>query len=475
MTLSLLIVEDDDDIVDELREIIAALPCESQIRVAGSLNEALSMIEEGFLDLVILDLKIPTVTRALDADPAHGRAVFDRIRALAPGTPIFVLTGSPAEDFILESILKNQRQVDIWSEGRENSTIHFQRKYNIDQCCEILRPMASAIDGLSDVELERDGLDLSPAEDRLIRIFSKRFQGARCVVSQVHGGLSGARIIRLRVTDSQGAKVHDAIAKISKHAKVREESDRYDKQIARLDPAATPRKLEILEFGAHTLAGIFFGLAEGFGESLFDVADDPQRSQSVIRKLKSVTAPWRDEVPQTRRTIARLRQRVMDDQSLRRIRHEFDLDWIADFEKRRIQTRWACCHGDLHGGNVLVSQRGVVLIDYGDVGDGPASLDPITLELSLLFHPDAPDLTGEWPSNESAQAWGNLDVYLQDCPFAQFVRECRSWAIEVAAGKREVAASAYAYVVRQLKYCDTNKDRVLALLRGVQSFYDSST
>ena len=37
------------------------------------------MIEQDFLDLIILDLKIPTISGALDADSEHGHAVFYRI------------------------------------------------------------------------------------------------------------------------------------------------------------------------------------------------------------------------------------------------------------------------------------------------------------------------------------------------------------------------------------------------------------
>lgn len=133
-------------------------------------------------------------------------------------------------------------------------------------------------------------------------------------------------------------------------------------------------------------------------------------------------------------------------------------------------------HGDLHGCNILVAATGKTnLVDYGEVGDGPASLDPVTLELSLLFHPNAPGAAGPWPTAEQATAWGDLAAYLHGCPFSQFVRECRAWALRVAAGKREVAASAYSYLVRQLNYRDTNKERALALLDGVRSFYDEST
>jgi len=298
----------------------------------------------------------------------------------------------------------------------------------------------------------------------------------RCVVSGLGDGLSGARVIRVRVTDSQGVQVHDAVAKLSTPADVRREGDCYDNHVTRLAPAATPRKLATLEYGAHKLAGIFFGLAEGSDQSAFDVAgNSPERAEAVIRSLEAATARWIDGVPETRTTIRHIRQRLLSDESLDQVRNAFALDWIHSFEDREIQARWACCHGDLHGKNIFVSPTGTELIDYGDVGDGSASLDPVTLELSLLFHPDAPGKASSWPSAEQAKAWGNIEVYLQDCPFPEFTRECRAWALRAAAGNREVAASAYSYLVRQLKYDDTNKERALALLDGIRSFYDGKT
>ena len=167
---------------------------------------------------------------------------------------------------------------------------------------------------------------------------------------------------------------------------------------------------------------------------------------------------------------------MLGDALFEEIRAAYGLDWILDFEAREIQSRWACVHGDLHGCNILVAADGaIVLIDYGEVGDGPASLDPVTLELSLLFHPDSVRAAGEWPTVDQARAWGALDIYLVDCPFTEFVRECRQWALRVGAGNRDVAASAYSYLLRQLKYDDTNKDISLALLEGVRSFYDDNS
>ena len=436
MTLHVLIVEDDSEFVEELREIIAGLPGTSNVKIAGSRDEAFDILKDSFLDLVILDLKIPTVSGALDTRLEHGKAVFHRIRAAAPGTPIFVLTGSPAEDFLSGDVLGNQQQIDIWSEGEKTGTIQFLKKYEIDRCPEILGRIANAIECLSDVELELDGLNLSPAEDRLIRIFAKKFQGVRCVGSELSGGRSGARVLRLRVSDRQGVLVCDAVAKLSSLSDVRKEGLCYDSHVARLDPATTPRKLATLEFGAHKLAGVFFGLADGFSESAFDIAGNcSKRSQDIVRSLKTATAPWTDGVPETRRSIRHLRQRMLNDESLEEIRLQFGLDWIEDFENREIQTRWACIHGDLHGSNVLVSHEGVALIDYGDVGDGPASLDPVTLELSLLFHPDAPGTAGPWPSIENAKKWGNLEIYLEDCSFPQFVSGMSGLGRQCSCGK----------------------------------------
>jgi hypothetical protein len=79
-----------------------------------------------------------------------------------------------------------------------------------------------------------------------------------------------------------------------------------------------------------------------------------------------------------------------------------------------------------------------------------------------------------WPSEEHVTNWGNLDHYLDGCPASHFIRECRGWAHIIAAGKREIAASAYSYLIRQLKYSDTDKEVALALLNSVKAFFDNT-
>jgi hypothetical protein len=334
-------------------------------------------------------------------------------------------------------MLQQQQQVDVWGEGRRIGTVDFLKKYKFEECPAKLGPIVTAVRALSDVELDRGGVNLTLPEDRLIRIFAKRFSGARCAVSLLGGGLSGAKVLRLRVTDTGGARVHDAVAKLGSPSDILDEATRFDNQVSRLDPKATPRKLATLYFGGGAVAGVFYGLAGGYDASAFDMAlYQDGRAAAAVRSVEATTAPWIDGVPQSRRAVAAVRRRVLSDEELRNILQSYPLGWIEEFEQSEIQTRWACIHGDLHGSNVLVSaDNSTVLIDYGDVAEGSGSLDPITLELSLIFHPQGVHL-GSWPSLEQARRWGDLDAYLVGSPVAEFVRECRAWAGRVAAGQR---------------------------------------
>lgn len=468
-----LVVEDEAEFVAELKQVFSELGEQVELAIAGSRDVALDFLARKFFDLIVLDLKIPTIDSALDADPRHGHAVFAQARIDRPGTPVLILTGSPAEDFI-PTMLAQQQNLDVWSVGKQVGTVEFLKKSRFDECPAKLKPIASAVNRLAEVELERLGCDLTIQEDRLIRIFAKKVGGTRCVVSQIGGGLSGAKVVRLRVTDRAGARVHDAVAKLGQPATVREEEERFDGQVSRLDPGATPRRLATLYYGAGDLAGIFYGLADGFDSTAFEIAAGDERSAKAVQSVQLGTRKWSDGVPESRRSIREIRQQVVPDATLERVLTKFSIPWIQSFETENIQTRWTCVHGDLHGSNILVSSNGTsVLIDYGDVGDGPASTDPVTLELSLVFHPNRPKLE-PWPSPEQARRWGTPEAYLEGCAAGDFIRACREWARAASAGKREIAAAAYSYLMRQLKYEDTDKDMALALLQGVKAFYDET-
>jgi CheY-like chemotaxis protein len=480
MTAHILIVEDEVAFVEAIQQVLRDLSPGNQAKVARSRDSAFALLEAEFFDIIILDLKIPTSDGLLDTDPQHGFAVFGRAQSITSGTPIFVLTGSSAENFI-PHLLGSARQLDVWGEGCTTGTVKFLPKYQFDQLPEKLTSSVRAIDALDDVEVDRSGVDLTKQDARLIRIFARRYGGARVVVSPLGGGLSGAKVLRLRVTDPQGATIYDAVAKLGSSPVVSDEGNRFERLVARLEARATPRKLVTLEAGAGALAGVFYSLAAGFDETAFQAAGgEIAHATAAVSSVEGVTKRWSDGINESRRSVREVRRRLLCDAALERLLLQFDLAWTAEFESRQIQTRWCCTHGDLHGENVLVARDGsAVIIDYGDVGEGTASLDPVTLELSLLFHPTGPLRPlcvgfGAWPTEAQAVVWGDMDRYVAGCPAEAFVRECRAWALRSAAGRREIAATAYSYLVRQLKYNDSNKDLALALLSGIRAFYDAT-
>jgi hypothetical protein len=112
-----------------------------------------------------------------------------------------------------------------------------------------------------------------------------------------------------------------------------------------------------------------------------------------------------------------------------------------------------------------------VLIDYAEVGINPASLDPLSLELSPLFHPSNNVASSTWPTAEHVANWTDLNRFVANSPIEPFIRATRKWAVEVAAGNRERYAVAYSYAVRQLGYADTDKGLAQGIIRAVIAAY----
>lgn len=473
--MRILVVEDDAEFSQEVLAIVAGMPGTPEAVLARSRDRATALLDTEYFDLLILDLTIPAAEENNDGSALHGDHVFHFARAVAPGTPIIVLTGSPAEDFV-PTMLNEAHKIDIWKTGIPISTIQFIKKAKFDTFPAALRTFVESVNALSDVEINSPGLELSPEYSRLLRIFTRGCKGARCVVSRL-GGLSSAIVARLKVTDANGAKVHDAVVKLGDIPSVQAEDQKYNTLVSRLNAAATPRKLEMLHYGAKARAGVFYQLASAdFTENGFGIAQqNVEAAERLPTALATLVAPWSEGVPQSPRTIGDIRKRMLDDDDLALIVQSRGLEWVADFERHGAQTTWCCVHGDLHGENVLATPNAVgVLIDYGDVGDGPKSLDALTLEFSLLFHPKSPFVNGQWPSEQQAAQWYNLDEYLKDCPCPRFVSSARKWATDAAAGDREIAATAYSYFIRQLKYDTTDGTRALALLQGARNLYNTT-
>ncbi|MGH2798961.1 MAG: hypothetical protein ACRDM0_15105 [Thermoleophilaceae bacterium] len=204
-----------------------------------------------------------------------------------------------------------------------------------------------------------------------------------------------------------------------------------------------------MQAGAGRRGALIYQLADEYTRSLFGlIADRDDAAVTATERLRERLGEWVTGAPVVARSLVELRRPLISDVQLRTA--EITAPDERDVE---VAVRETMAHGDLHGLNVLVNQLNEpALIDYGEVRRANAALDPVTLELSIVYHPTMAGRLDGWPTEAQAASWHDLDAYCDGCPVDAFVRACRAWAQDVSAGEQEVLATAYAYSIRQVKY-----------------------
>ncbi len=472
--MRLLIIEDNETFLTELQEALDGIGG-LELEVAASRRSAVEKLHTQDFDLITCDLKIPTQDEALDAHVDHGRAVYREALNVTSGTPIIVLS-SFGNEYTLPALMDVAHNGDYFGANTALPMVSFLDKGRLAECVDRVREFTEQLNVLDGIEISPPGFQLSSLEKRALRIFARRLEGTVLTVSELGGGLSKTRTLKVRIRGVGG--VHKALvaAKLGAQNLINDEKARYEKFVSPALGAGSHASFagEVKQ-GAGKIAALFYKLDERYDRSVFDVLrNSPDKGAVTVAQIIQRTQPWRTDAPQHRTSIGDIRRALMADDSLNGCLHYLTGIDVAAFESKELEVHTCAQHCDFHGSNILVdAEHRTLLIDYGEVGEATASLDPIILELSLLFHPDAANVRGDWPAIVELDSWDNLDTYTENCPVAEFVRACRSWAFEVAAGGREVFANVYAYSLRQLEYGDTNKDFAVALvkvaIRGFES------
>jgi CheY-like chemotaxis protein len=475
--MKLLFVEDDATFVDAIISDLEAIVGEGNVVVARSRDSASRVVEDDFFDLVVLDLRLPIRDSSLDESVQHGKAVFQECLGKLPGTPVYFLTGSSADEVVTD-LLRQAQRTDVWGTHAPEAMVQLLPKSRVPELLGEIQRVVTLIREMEQIEVSTGGkhMDLTWQARRLLRVFTRLRGGASCAVVDLSGGLSDARVLRVIVYNQAGVRQIVAAGKLGTIDQIEDEVARYDRHVVRLPADAYPTLLDVVKAGVKGAAGVFYRLADGYDDSLLAlVARDPQRAGLVVGRIEAILRPWVEGVPTSQRPVAEIRRRVLPDDAVASIVHQFRLDWVAAFEQRPTQVRWGVSHGDLHGANVLVSATLLpMIIDFGEVGEGPSALDPVSLEMSLLFHPASSARTTSWPLGADLERWGQVDGYAANARSGEMIRTARQWAHHVAAGDREVYVCAYAYLLRQLKYPDTDKDLALTLLSIVRNMVDAT-
>jgi CheY-like chemotaxis protein len=432
-----------------------------------SRSEALSRLEEDY-DLIICDLKLPADPTGGEPEIVHGLSVCDKARTSRPGIPVVILSAfgdindlgdrladSPREPFL------GQQQIPM---------LRHKVKSRIDLATDLVHEHAQRLQELNRaIEItwsSDDHTTLSEYERQALLIYASTRGGVMVRLRPLTGGRSGAKALWLEIEDSSGRVVVRGVAKIDSLSRVLSEFAKFQDHVADLLPAGSfAGAVNVVRAGASDRGLIVYSLAAN-EVSLFKLLRERDAVSGVIDSLRQATEPWHGSKTVARREVREIRQLLVSDGELAQIRATHG-DFI-DFgiENIYVQANECLCHGDLHGDNVQVStSRGSILIDFAKVGVTPACLDPITLEVSAIVHPEADLGLDDWPTLEQARVWPSPS-YLENCPISEFVEACRLWLDAVKRGDRDRDATLYAYALRQLRFPEIDPQIPIALCQG---------
>jgi len=447
---------------------MAAMPGDivgvERVDLFRSKSLALEALTQEFYDLLILDLTIPANEGDLDIAPEHGQAVFYEAIKSCPGIPIFILTGSEMDDFI-KGLVRHGEQVDLWGSRIRKNTLDYFEKENADRLFTEVEVVAREVTAVDAVIINTRGkaLGLSAGAERCIRVAARRMGASIAEVVPLSGGLSRARVVRATLRNEADQVLLATVAKLGSLTEIQAEIAAFDRDAKRLPIGFFPPITDTIDKGACGAAAVFYTLAEGYARSLFDLlAEDEAAAVRALSTVRERMGIWINARTMRRATIAEARRRTLWDETFAEVVAANNLD-VAGIDAKALQYGESCLHGDLHGTNILLDPANQpVLIDFGDVGPGPSCVDPVTLDLSTVFHPDAVRLGISAKVEPALSSWPDPDAYYAAHPYPNFAKACRDWAYDVAGTDLAVLAAGYAYALRQLRYDTVGK----AVTRG---------
>ena len=464
--MRVLLIEDEESTIQQIRRRLETA-CHAVVDVARSRDTALDNLNSGKdFDLIVCDLRIPTRDDSLDVNEEHGLRVHDVAREKNPGTLSVFFSGFARLDNVGRR-LSTAPSLDVFGTGQTWSLVAEYPKSKQPEFIRWATKLSGALADLDQIEISDSTKCLdNEFEARTLRIYAKRLGGARIVVTKL-GGLSGAKVLRFEISDPAGATVGSVVAKVDILARIEDELARYQQHVAPILGIGTfaPKAGEVCH-GCGRFGAAFYTLAENGYQDLFDASiSDVATCIVAVNHLRNSHSEWKGIAVNSKQPVSSIRSSYMSDEEFAPWIHDLGKSRVKRVEEITILVKKTIQHGDLHGLNVLVDTDGrPLIIDYGNLGQHPAEIDPITLELSFVFHADHPELGG-WPTVKQGSSWFNLTDYTRGSRLGEVVKACRQWATTTST-RQQLAAVVYAHTVRQLKYKDTNKPLALAIAKA---------
>jgi CheY-like chemotaxis protein len=459
----LLLIEDDPQEALMIERACCPDMSKVAIDVASNAADAEDVVKGSEFDLVICDLALPADARQGDPQIAEGQRLFGMVREHAPGTPVYILSGN-GDLHMMRRFFSIGGTADLYGLKTDEPLVLFFPKEDLPDCVAAVQAHIGKTVNVDGFLLEGEDLGLGLSDERALKIYGRTQGARRGTVSSLDGGLSDARTLKLELYEENDRPPARTVAKLGNLRRILREADRFKQIAPRIPLGLGAHLLHVIKAGSGARGALIYEFAQDYTATLGGkiAANEDEACAKVVAALETGLQEWNKDAPQIETNLARLRRSLVSDVQLRDAGVE-----IPDDRGVEITICETTSHRDLHGFNVLVNREDEpTLIDYGEVGKANAALDPVTLELSILFHPGMGRAIEGWPTIEQAEAWIDLDTFLVNCPASSFVAACRSWAKAACAGDDELLATAYAYSLRQTKYQSANAGVAIAIARG---------
>lgn len=441
------LVEDDSQQAEETIEVLEAAGFSVEwFMDAHSARDGLEG-KTGLVEIFIVDRKLPEKIgeRALDA---HGDTLFEWIEERWPATRILIFSGHVDFDYLQE---KTEGAGLLFDDDQTRmSRISVFRKDQTDLFDAAIRSLRDLLSRISDVELRLSG-DLSAVSEvdrRVLRCVAIRYQATTLSGSLLSGGLTGAKVWNCEIYRESRFLMHVVVKDGSEATGAVGLAEGFPRAYVANCIARVPA------LNAGVIAAVLHWAGSGgtplMSRVLVSKDSDVEPLETLAEAFVALPAVATTE------KVSDLVEPVFPWDRAATIFKEWGLRLPSG--TAYVSTSKSLSHLDLHPMNVIVCNETPVLIDWDGSGHHSALIDPLTLLLSTLTHPDSPIRGSAWiDANEIRENFGR-DDFGANSVYRVWFGAVGRWISKTKQSDREFHAITLAYVARQLEYPDVKAD-----------------